>query len=249
MGDMKTLTMLNISNNMLNGSIPTAIGNLQNLYHLDLSNNRFNGSVPMEIGNMERLMLLDLSHNKLHDSIPTAMGNLTNLNTLDLSNNGLNGQIPTEIVEMEQLMLLNLSHNKLYGPIPMGKHNSSCMELTCLTMIWKLHWNMFVWHRRLWECLHSKIISKLHHFEIEEKAYEESFTNKIHILTRMRHRNIVKLYGFCSHARCKFLICEYIERRSLAYVIGIEAEAVEFDWRKRLNVIKGIAYALSLLAS
>ncbi|XP_043704691.1 probable leucine-rich repeat receptor-like protein kinase At1g35710 [Telopea speciosissima] len=90
-------------------------------------------------------------------------------------------------------------------------------------------------------------VKKFHRREVEEKVYEKSFTNEIHVLTTIRHRNIVKLYGFCSHPRGTFLVYEYIDRGSLAYVLGIEAEAVELDWRKRLNVIKGVARALSYL--
>ncbi|XP_042518503.1 MDIS1-interacting receptor like kinase 2-like [Macadamia integrifolia] len=90
-------------------------------------------------------------------------------------------------------------------------------------------------------------VKKLHRIEVEEKDYEKSFTNKIHVLTRIRHRNIVKFYGFCSHPRCNFLVYEYIARGSLACVLGNEAEAMELDWRKRINVIKGTAYALSYL--
>ncbi|XP_043696307.1 MDIS1-interacting receptor like kinase 2-like [Telopea speciosissima] len=90
-------------------------------------------------------------------------------------------------------------------------------------------------------------VKKLHRLEAEEKAYLESFTNEINVLTGIRHRNIVRLYGFCYHPRCKFLVYEYIERGSLAYVLGIEAEAVELDWWKRLNIIRGVAHALSYL--
>ncbi|XP_043705582.1 MDIS1-interacting receptor like kinase 2-like [Telopea speciosissima] len=90
-------------------------------------------------------------------------------------------------------------------------------------------------------------VKKLHRLEAEEKIFEKSFTNEIHVLTRIRHRNIVKLYGFCSHPRCNFLVYEYIERGSLAYVLGNEAEAVELDWNKRINVIKGFVHALSYM--
>ncbi|XP_043705163.1 probable leucine-rich repeat receptor-like protein kinase At1g35710 [Telopea speciosissima] len=90
-------------------------------------------------------------------------------------------------------------------------------------------------------------VKKLHRFESDERTYEKSFTNEIHVLTRIRHRNIVKLYGFCSHSSCKFLVYEYIERGSLTYTLGNEAKAVELDWSKRLNVIKGVAQALSYL--
>ncbi|XP_043716503.1 probable leucine-rich repeat receptor-like protein kinase At1g35710 [Telopea speciosissima] len=67
------------------------------------------------------------------------------------------------------------------------------------------------------------------------------------VLTDIRHRNIVKLYGFCSHPRCMFLVYEYMEKQSLANFLGNEAEVVELDWMKRVNVIKSVANALSYL--
>ncbi|KAF7844807.1 MDIS1-interacting receptor like kinase 2-like [Senna tora] len=67
------------------------------------------------------------------------------------------------------------------------------------------------------------------------------------MLTEIRHRNIVKLHGFCLHNRCMFLIYEYMERGSLFYVLRNDAEAEELNWSKRVNVIKGIANALSYM--
>ena len=44
-----------------------------------------------------------------------------------------------------------------------------------------------------------------------------------------------------------FLIYEYIERGSLFYVLRNDIEAKELNWKKRVNIIKGIANALSYL--
>ena len=44
-----------------------------------------------------------------------------------------------------------------------------------------------------------------------------------------------------------FLIYEYIERGSLFYVLRNDTEAKELNWKKRVNIIKGIANALSYL--
>mgnify|MGYP004716721667 CR=1 FL=1 len=67
------------------------------------------------------------------------------------------------------------------------------------------------------------------------------------MLSKIRHRNIVKLFGFCLHQRCMFLIYEYMDRGSLFCILRDETEAVELDWIKRVNLIKGIASALSYL--
>ena len=44
-----------------------------------------------------------------------------------------------------------------------------------------------------------------------------------------------------------FLVYEYMERRSLFCVLSNDLEAVELDWSKRVNVIKGTSHALSYL--
>ncbi|XP_050271532.1 MDIS1-interacting receptor like kinase 2-like [Quercus robur] len=87
-------------------------------------------------------------------------------------------------------------------------------------------------------------IKKLHRLEAENPTFDKSFKNEIKMLAAIRHRNIVKLLGYCLHYRCMFLIYEYMERGSLFSVLSNDVEAVEFDWMKRMNVIKSIAHAL-----
>ncbi|KAK0602827.1 hypothetical protein LWI29_037346 [Acer saccharum] len=83
--------------------------------------------------------------------------------------------------------------------------------------------------------------------EFEELVFIKSFENEAHALSEIRHQNIVKLHGYCMHRKCMFLIYEYLERGSLYCVLRNNDEAVEFGWFKRVNVIKGIAHALSYL--
>ncbi|KAL5721421.1 non-specific serine/threonine protein kinase [Ranunculus cassubicifolius] len=67
-------------------------------------------------------------------------------------------------------------------------------------------------------------LKKLHKWESHIQAYEGSFKNEIKFLTAIRHRNIVKLYGFCSSPQCMFLIYEYMERGSLFCCLSNETE-------------------------
>ncbi|CDP18613.1 unnamed protein product [Coffea canephora] len=78
-------------------------------------------------------------------------------------------------------------------------------------------------------------------------AKDKSFLNEIRALTEIKHRNIVKLFGFCSNGQHSILVYEYLERGSLAKILSIEEEAKELDWQKRLNIIKGVAHALSYM--
>ncbi|KAM7519758.1 hypothetical protein LguiB_018720 [Lonicera macranthoides] len=88
-------------------------------------------------------------------------------------------------------------------------------------------------------------VKKLH--SISDMVDREGFLNEVRALTEIKHRNIVKLLGFCSHVRHSFLIYEYLERGSLASILSNEEEAKELDWIKRINLIKGVAHALSYM--
>ncbi|XP_030924985.1 MDIS1-interacting receptor like kinase 2-like [Quercus lobata] len=90
-------------------------------------------------------------------------------------------------------------------------------------------------------------LKKLHRLEAEDPNFDKSFRNEVKILTEIRHRNIVKLHGYCLHKRCMFLVYEYMERGSLFCVLHNNAEAVELDWMKRVNIIKSTAHALSYM--
>ncbi|KAK9116814.1 hypothetical protein Sjap_015761 [Stephania japonica] len=90
-------------------------------------------------------------------------------------------------------------------------------------------------------------LKKLHNWERENSTFDRSFANEVQVLTKIRHRNIVKLYGFCCHPRCSFLVYEYLEKGSLFEILRDEAEAEKLNWKKRVNIIKGISKALSYM--
>ena len=107
------LTHLDISHNILSGSIPAQIGNLQKLTHLDFNFNELSGSIPAQIGQLRKLTHLDLSRNRLVGSIPAQIGNLQNLTHLDLSENLLSGEIPSQIGSLSKLEHLDISSKSI----------------------------------------------------------------------------------------------------------------------------------------
>ncbi|XP_058219532.1 MDIS1-interacting receptor like kinase 2-like [Rhododendron vialii] len=90
-------------------------------------------------------------------------------------------------------------------------------------------------------------VKKLHTLQDGELANLSSFTTEIRALTEIRHRNIIRLYGFCSHPRHSLLVYEFLERGSLLKILSYEEEALGFEWSKRVNVVKGLADALSYM--
>ena len=87
-------------------------------------------------------------------------------------------------------------------------------------------------------------VKKLHANANDEMSHLKAFTSEIRALTQIRHRNIVKLYGFCSHPRHSLLVYEFLEGGSLRNVLNNEEKARAFNWSKRVNVAKGVANAL-----
>ncbi|KAK3413365.1 hypothetical protein EUGRSUZ_I01932 [Eucalyptus grandis] len=90
-------------------------------------------------------------------------------------------------------------------------------------------------------------LKKLHRLEAEDPSFDKSFRNEVKHLTEIRHRSIIKLYGFCLHRRCMFLIYEYMENGSLFCALRDDIEAVELDWSKRVDLVRDMAHALSYM--
>ncbi|XP_074343113.1 MDIS1-interacting receptor like kinase 2-like [Apium graveolens] len=90
-------------------------------------------------------------------------------------------------------------------------------------------------------------LKKLHRLEAEDPGFDRSFRNEVQVLSNIRHKNIVKLYGFCLQNRCMFLVYEYMENGSLFCALRDDAHAMELDWSKRVEIVKGIAHALSYM--
>ncbi|KAF5815264.1 putative protein kinase RLK-Pelle-LRR-XI-1 family [Helianthus annuus] len=90
-------------------------------------------------------------------------------------------------------------------------------------------------------------LKKLHSFEAQQPAFNQTFENEIKVLTNLRHKNIIRLYGFCLHNKCNFLVYEFMEKGSLFCALSNSELAVQVDWLKRLHIIKGVAHGLAYM--
>ncbi|XP_059281187.1 MDIS1-interacting receptor like kinase 2-like, partial [Lycium ferocissimum] len=88
-------------------------------------------------------------------------------------------------------------------------------------------------------------VKRLH--SSSENAHPKCFMNEVRVLIGIKHRNIVNLYGYCSNAKNSLLVYEYVERGSLSSILSNEVESKKLDWLKRVNIIKGVAFALSYM--
>ena len=118
LGHLTHLEVLYLSENQLSGTIPSALGVLSNLIELSLWSNELTGPILPELGRLANLEMLHLGKNELSGTIPTELGNLTNLEELGLYSNKLTGVIPAELGDLTDLEWLGLTENRLSGPIP-----------------------------------------------------------------------------------------------------------------------------------
>ncbi|XP_008782942.2 brassinosteroid LRR receptor kinase BRL1-like [Phoenix dactylifera] len=88
------------------------------MIYLDLSYNLLSGTIPENLGTMYYLQVLNLGHNRLTERIPESFGGLRMIGALDLSHNDLAGYIPGTLGTLTFLTDLDISNNRLAGPIP-----------------------------------------------------------------------------------------------------------------------------------
>ncbi|KAJ0705332.1 putative protein kinase RLK-Pelle-LRR-VII-1 family [Helianthus annuus] len=96
------------------------VGKLKALNSLDLSENQLNGSIPSSIGTSSSLTSLILSRNNLSGHLPVSLSKLVALEHVDLSFNKLTGTLPKSLENLVHLVTFNVSHNQLQGELPAG---------------------------------------------------------------------------------------------------------------------------------
>ncbi|XP_039686057.1 receptor-like protein EIX2 [Medicago truncatula] len=141
------MQILRLRQNKFQGNIPSHLCKLSALQILDLSNNILMGSIPHCVGNLTAMIqgwkpFVSFAPGELRyiewyeqDVSQVIKGredhytrNLKFVANVDLSNNSLTGSIPKEITLLTALRELNLSHNHLSGEIPTAIGDMESLE-------------------------------------------------------------------------------------------------------------------------
>nr|GMC54097.1 receptor-like protein 12 [Ipomoea batatas] len=110
---LSKLKLLGLSGNRFYGSIPPTIGNLSSLTNLDLNNIMLQGDIPETLCNLHSLNTLYLSNNMFSGLNPQCLGNITSLRHLSLDFKMPQGNIPRILCNLHSLEDLDLDSNCL----------------------------------------------------------------------------------------------------------------------------------------
>ncbi|GER56230.1 leucine-rich receptor-like protein kinase family protein [Striga asiatica] len=130
------LTHLILFQNQIDGPIPELASSLK---YLDLSYNMVNGSIPDSLCQMKSLVVVEISMNQLSGNLPNCWSSLNSLYVAKMSSNRLSGPIPDSIggayarkyviwefatqwigSHLLALAVLRLRSDRFYGAIPSG---------------------------------------------------------------------------------------------------------------------------------
>ncbi|MBA0742398.1 hypothetical protein Gogos_015462, partial [Gossypium gossypioides] len=119
----KSLLVLKVRSNQLDGPIPSGWATGNRLKMIDLSKNKLQEKIPKSLMECKMLEYLDLGNNQIRDAFPSWLGSLPELNILILSSNAFYGRMENpklNLIVFPKLRIIDLSHNRFNGTLPWG---------------------------------------------------------------------------------------------------------------------------------
>ncbi|XP_040866300.1 receptor-like protein 38 [Glycine max] len=118
MGALVNMEALVLRNNGLMGELPSSLKNCSSLFMLDLSENMLSGPIPSWIGeSMHQLIILNMRGNHLSGNLPIHLCYLKRIQLLDLSRNNLSSGIPSCLKNLTALSEQSINSSDIISDI------------------------------------------------------------------------------------------------------------------------------------
>ncbi|XP_068336360.1 MDIS1-interacting receptor like kinase 2-like [Pyrus communis] len=263
LGNLMKLEALNLSHNELSGSIPSTFDNMLSLTVVDISYNHLEGPLPNNKAFREASPLAFVNNAGL-------CGNATGLNVCPSETRGEKKSSKSVIFIV--LLVLGILFFAFFvtGILCVVYYPREAQLNEDQFAVWSYDGRLqFEDIIEATEEFNSKYcvgvggnasvykaelptgrivaVKKLHMLQDRGVANLKAFESEVRALTEIRHRNILKLYGFCSHPQHPLLLYDFVEGGSLENILTDENHAVKFGWIERVNVVKDVANALSYM--
>ncbi|KAF6996943.1 hypothetical protein CFC21_013217 [Triticum aestivum] len=271
--NLKALQYLNLSNNNLVGSIPNVLSQLTSLTVLDLSRNQLNGSIPFGLLVRVQDGSLDLRYGNNSDICTN--GNSCQLPTKQRSKLAIYIAIPAVLIVVivvvvlfcfirrkcqgsinnsvrprNEMMTSYASGDDLYGDgsLRLESRQFTYEELKMITNNFERVLGQggfgYVYDGFLEDGTQVAVKLRSHSSEQGDKE----FLAEARILTRIHHKNLVTMIGYCKDGEYLALVYEYMSEGTLHdHIEGSKLEGRCLSWRQRLRIALESAQGLEYL--
>eukprot|EP00253_Pinus_taeda_P024054 PITA_24054 len=249
------LERLHLQNNRLNGSLPDWLSKLKNLKELFIENNNFSGVIPAELLYKPSLKFRYSGNN---DLIIQESGNISRKGRVNVIlavtiSAGL-------IIALGLVVGIAVYRKKLRAKQRPSEVNPIMMPNRTISRAFTLEEMIAAtenFSRKIGEGgFGSVFLGKLPNGkEIAVKVLSffsrqgvHQFQNEVDLLSKVHHKKLVALLGYCSESRDLMLIYEYMAGGSLRdRLYGTSPEVSELSWKARLNIALDAAQGLEYL--
>ncbi|XP_020597225.1 LOW QUALITY PROTEIN: probable LRR receptor-like serine/threonine-protein kinase At5g48740 [Phalaenopsis equestris] len=275
-GTMINLQILDLENNSLKGPIPDSLGTLKDLHLLNLENNKLQGVLPqslnkknLEIRTSGNLCLAfsasSCDRPKNHTSLETPQFTVINMKKRSVHTH------KTIIISVVGCfccvlflvtIVLFISWKKRWRKNELISKPGTTREIKkwCTAHIFtykeiKAATNNFkdvigtggfgsVYRGKFSDGKQVAVKVRLDKTQLGA----DSFINEVHLLSQIRHQNLVSLEGFCHESKQQILVYEYLPSGSLAdNLYGSNSKNVTLNWARRLKIAMDAAKGLEYL--
>ncbi|CAN1296062.1 Receptor-like kinase TMK2 [Linum perenne] len=259
--------IVNFDNKGLTGSISPNFSLLSSLQKLILSRNDLTGTIPEELSKLANLKVLDVSHNDIHGKVPALNG----ANVITDGNPNIGKEIVAPSGETRGGGGGGGGGSDGNGGSSSGDTASSTGSATDVHVVEA--GSMVISIQVLKEVtdnfspknilgrggfgtvykgeLHdgTKIaVKRMEASVVSDKGMTE-FMSEIRVLTKVRHRHLVNLLGYCLDGNEKILVYEYMPQGTLSrFLFHWKEEGLKpLEWTRRLTIALDVARAVEYL--
>lgn len=253
LGDLPVLTYLDLSDNNLTGSIPSELQNLK-LALFNVSYNQLSGRVPF-------LLLTGLPASYLQGNpglcgpgLPDPCSDEGKLHrNAGLTKLGYLVSVALAVAIIMAVFALIIFHRRAKQKSEMGVWHSVFfypLRISEQDLVMAINEKTAVGSGEIFGKVHIISLPSSELITVKKLVNSgnqstKSLKGEIKTLAKIRHKNIVKILGFCCTEDSIFLIYEHMPKGSLGDMIG--RPNFQMQWSVRLNIAIGVAQGLAYL--